>query len=69
MFTVPRYLNGIALGYGLDGREFKSREGLGIFLFNTASRPPALGLTQSPIQWIPGDISLGDKRPGCEADR
>jgi hypothetical protein len=36
------YLSGIALGYGLDDRWFESRQGLGIFLFTTASRP-ALG--------------------------
>jgi hypothetical protein len=29
---------------------------------------PALGLTQPPIQWIPGALSLGLKRPGREAD-
>jgi hypothetical protein len=45
--------------------EFDSRRGLGIFLF-TASRT-ALGPTQPPIQWIPGVLSLGMKRPGCEA--
>jgi hypothetical protein len=28
----------------------------------------ALGPTQSPIQWVPGDRSLGVKRPGREAD-
>jgi hypothetical protein len=28
----------------------------------------ALGPTQPPIQWIPGDLSLGVKRPGREAD-
>jgi hypothetical protein len=24
--------------------------------------------TQPPIQWVPGALSLGVKRPGCEAD-
>jgi hypothetical protein len=47
--------------------EFKSREELGIFLFSTASRP-ALGSTQLPIQWVPGILSLGVKRPVREAD-
>jgi hypothetical protein len=47
---------------------FDSRRGLGIFLFTTASRT-ALGSTQPPIQWVPGALSLGVKRPGREADR
>jgi hypothetical protein len=46
---------------------FDFRRGLGIFLFTTASRM-ALGLTQPPIQWVPGDLSLGAKRPGREVD-
>jgi hypothetical protein len=46
---------------------FDSRQGLGIFLFTTASRT-ALGPTQHPIQWVPGALSLGLKRPGREAD-
>jgi len=36
-------------------------------LFTTASRP-VLGPTQPPIEWIPGCLSLGVKRPGHEAD-
>jgi hypothetical protein len=55
------------MGYGLDDRGFESRQGMGIFPFTTASRP-ALGPAQSPIQWIPGDLSLGVRRPGSEAD-
>jgi len=43
------------------------RRGLRIFLFTTASRT-ALGLTQPPIQWAPGALSLGVKRPGRKAD-
>jgi hypothetical protein len=58
---------GIALGYGLDDRRFHSRQGLGIFLFTTASRT-ALGPTQPPIQLVPGALSLGIKWPGREAD-
>jgi hypothetical protein len=41
-------LSGIALGYGLDDRGFQSRQGMGISLFTTASRP-VLGPTQPPI--------------------
>jgi hypothetical protein len=51
----------------VDDRVFKSRQGLQIFLFTTASRP-ALGPTQPPIRWVPGALSLGIKRPGREAD-
>jgi hypothetical protein len=50
----------------LNDRWFESRQGLGIFLFTTASRP-ALGPIQPPIQWVPGADSHGVKRPGREA--
>jgi hypothetical protein len=46
---------------------FDSRQGLGILLIATASRP-ALRLTQPHIQGVPGIISLGVKRPVREAD-
>jgi hypothetical protein len=39
---------------------FDSWQGLGIFLFTTASRT-ALGPTQPPIQWVPGGSFLGGK--------
>jgi hypothetical protein len=42
-------------------------QGLGIFLFTTASRT-ALGTTQPPIQRVQEALSLGVKRPGREAD-
>jgi hypothetical protein len=32
------------------------------------SSTPALGSTQPHIQYVPGDISPGVKRPGREAD-
>jgi hypothetical protein len=51
-------------GHGLD-RGFESRQGLGIFVITTASRP-ALGPTQPPIQWVSGALSLGVKRPRRE---
>jgi hypothetical protein len=59
---------GIALGYGLDDRGSKVRfpTGLGISLFTTTFRT-ALGPTQPLIQWVPGALSLGIKRPGREA--
>jgi len=54
---------GIATGYGLDGPEIESRFGRG---FLHLSRP-ALGLTQPPVQWVPG-LSRGERRPGRGAD-
>jgi hypothetical protein len=61
--SVYRWVTGWTIGV----LGFDSREGLRIFLFTTASRK-ALGPTQPPIQWIPGALSLGVKRPGREAD-
>jgi hypothetical protein len=61
---------GIALGYGLDDRGSRVRFPAGgweFFFFTTASRT-VLGPNQSPIQWVPGSLSLGVKRPGREAD-
>jgi hypothetical protein len=43
---------------------FEFRRGLGIFLFDTASRAD-LGPTP-PINWVSGALSLGAKRPGHE---
>jgi hypothetical protein len=53
------------MGYGSDGgvRLPVEQE---IFLYSTASRP-ALGSTHPPIQWAPGALSWGVKRPGREA--
>jgi hypothetical protein len=60
---------GIALSYGLDDRGSRVRfsAGDGKFLFTTASIT-ALVLTQPPIQWLPGAISLEINRRGREAD-
>jgi hypothetical protein len=54
-------------GLWAGGGGFESRQGLGIFLFTTVSRP-ALGLTQTPIQWVPGAPSLGVQQLDREAD-
>jgi hypothetical protein len=63
----PGYLSRIAPDYWLDDRGFESCQRLGIFLFTTASSG-ALGPTQPPIQWVPGALYLGVKRPESEAD-
>jgi hypothetical protein len=34
---MKKLFSGTALGYGLDDREFESRQGLGIFLVTTTS--------------------------------
>jgi hypothetical protein len=56
-----------AIGWTIGVLGFDFWQGLGIFLFTTASRI-ALGPTQPPIQWVPGALSLGVKQPGSEAD-
>jgi len=60
---------GIALDYGLDdrGSTVHFRRGLRIVLFTTASRM-ILGPTKPPIQWVPGALSQGVKRPKREAN-
>jgi hypothetical protein len=51
-----------------DSFTFFSNPGRGkIFLFFTMSRP-ALRPTHPPIQWVPGALSPGAKRPGRKAD-
>jgi hypothetical protein len=62
-----RFGVGWVTGWTVGVLGFDSRRGLGIFLFTTASRT-ALGPTQPPIQWVPGALSLGVKRPGRETD-
>jgi hypothetical protein len=54
-------------GYGLDSQGSIPGRGKRFFSISTASRP-ALGLTQPPIQWVLGVLSLEVKCPGHEAD-
>jgi hypothetical protein len=56
----------IAAGDGLDGQGSIPGKGK-IFIFSTASKS-ALGPTQPPLQWVPGAIFPGVKRPGLQAD-
>jgi hypothetical protein len=46
-YSGPGSIVGIATGYGLDGPGIESRWGARFSL-------PALGPTQSPVQWLPG---------------
>jgi hypothetical protein len=55
------------LGYRLDNREIGNQFPVGGRFPQTGSRPN-VGLTQPPIQCVPGARSPGVKRPGCEAD-
>jgi hypothetical protein len=56
----------IAMGYGLDDRgSIPGRSK--ILLFSVATRP-ALGPTQSPVQWEPGDYLPIGKAAVLEAD-
>jgi hypothetical protein len=57
---------GVSMGYRLDGQGLVPGK-CKIFFFTMRSKP-ALGHTQSPIRWVPGEISPGIKRPGREAD-
>jgi hypothetical protein len=65
--VVAQSLQRWATGWTIGVLGLNSRQGLGIFHSTTASRT-ALGLTQPPIQWVLGALSLGVKRPGRESD-
>jgi hypothetical protein len=55
------------MGWMIGVLGFDSQQVLETFLFTTASRT-APEPTQPPIQWVPGILSLGVKRPGRKAD-
>jgi len=61
------YLHVFFLGYGLNDRRFESRQGLGIFLLITASRP-ALGIHPASYPTGTRDSFPGIKRPEHEAE-
>jgi hypothetical protein len=56
---------GIAPGYGFGRNSIPGRVKNVLFCMSSI---PVVGLSQPPIQWIPGDISHGVKRLGHEAD-
>jgi hypothetical protein len=58
---------GIATGYWLEDRGLRVRVPVGSRIFFTSSRL-ASGPIQPPIQWEPGALSSGVKRPGRKAD-
>jgi hypothetical protein len=53
----------IMSGYGLEDRAIGVRSPAGAKIFSlTSMSRPALGPTQSPVQWVPGVLSPGVKR-------
>jgi hypothetical protein len=60
---MSRYSAGLWAGWA----GVRVPESAGTFLFTTASRP-SLGSTQPPIQWVPGALSWGVKRPESVTD-
>jgi hypothetical protein len=65
-FTVSRYSDWLRVGQ--QRRQNSNRGRLIHFLLSTSCRP-LLGLTQPPIQWVPGAFSPGVQRPWREAER
>jgi hypothetical protein len=55
----------IATGLRSGWGEVRFPAGATIFLYSTEARP-ALGPTQPPIQWVPGTVYPGEKRPGAQ---
>jgi hypothetical protein len=62
-----RSVVGVATDYGLDNWGVGVLVQVGPRIVSKSYRP-ALGSTQPPIQWVPGALSPGVKRPGREAD-
>jgi hypothetical protein len=67
MNNIKENTEAVQMNLRVGRSAFDSRQGLGIFLFATASRP-ALGTNQPLIHWVLGVLSSGVKRPGREAD-
>jgi hypothetical protein len=56
-----------SLGYGLDDRRVRVRVPVGSRIFSSPRRPGRVW--SPPIQWVPGALSKGIKRPAREADQ
>jgi hypothetical protein len=65
--TGYRSLYSVWLQAGRPKGRSSSPDSVKNFLFSTSSRP-ALGSTQPRIQWEPGALSPGIKRPGRKTD-
>jgi hypothetical protein len=65
-FRDSRIAQAVKTNYGFDGRVSNSGTDK-IFPLFTISRP-ALGVIESPIQWVRGPISRRVKLLGCETD-
>jgi hypothetical protein len=60
---------GVATGYELADRGVGVLIQVGANIFSSPRRPARIwGSTQPPIQWVPGALSPGLKRPRREAD-
>jgi hypothetical protein len=66
-FILSGIAVGIATSYGLDDRGVGVRVMVGSRIFSSPDRP-VLRFTQLRIQWVPGALSPGVKRPGREVD-
>jgi hypothetical protein len=67
----PMYIDssvGIELGYGLDDRDSRVRLPAGAGNSSLHHRVQNGSGAHPAIQWVPGALSLGIKRPGREAD-
>jgi hypothetical protein len=62
--VIAQSVQQLATSWTIGVPGFKSRQGLGIFLFTTMSRP-TLKPTQPPIQYVPGGSFSGSKAAGA----
>jgi hypothetical protein len=64
---VAQAVQCLSTGWTTGRYRFDPRRGQRIFPLASVSRP-TLGPTQPPVQWVPGVLSPGLKRPECDAD-